>query len=270
MMHVRSRTYAAFALVVLVAGCTGSTGTPGTPSVPSPTSSAGSTAPSPTPVAPSPTPSRVPPPTPKPAVITSPAQAVARVILAEPRLTGLAAFAANLIGQASWYKVTPASGVGVFVVEVRVGWGDCPAGCIDQHLWVYAVGPDGTVSTVSEKGAPVPATAWPRVSATARTGIRGTATAGPVCPVEKNPPDPACAPRPVAGAVIIIRDTSGKEIARVTTANDGTYVAEVPAGNYVIEPQPVQGLLGTPGPTSVAVNKGATSLVDVGYDTGIR
>jgi len=185
-------------------------------------------------------------------------------------LTGIAAFDANLIGQASWYQVTSASGVGVFVVEVRVGWGDCPAGCIDQHLWVYAVGPDGTVSTVSEKGAPVPATAWPRVSATARTGIRGTATAGPVCPVEKNPPDPACAPRPVAGAVIIIRDTSGKEIARVTTANDGTYVAEVPAGNYVIEPQPVQGLLGTPGPTSVAVNKGATSLVDVGYDTGIR
>ena len=207
---------------------------------------------------------------PKPAVITEPAQAVVRVILAEPRLTGIVAFGANLIGQASWYKVTPASGVGVFVVEVRVGWGDCQAGCIDEHLWVYAVGLDGTVSTVSEKGAPVPATAWPRVSATARTGIRGTATAGPVCPVEKNPPDPACAPRPVAGAAIVIRDASGKEIARVTTANDGTFFADVPAGGYVIEPQSVQGLLGRPGPTSIVVRDGATSRVDLGYDTGIR
>ena len=96
------------------------------------------------------------------------------------------------------------------------------------------------------------------------------ATAGPVCPVERTPPDLACAPRPVAVAVIVIRDASGKKIARVTTANDGTYLAEVPAGNYVIEPQPVQGVFGTPGPTSVAVDKGATSRVDVGYDTGIR
>src|ERR1035437_4003917 len=34
-------------------------------------------------------------------------------------------------------------------------------------------------------------------------GVTGTITAGPVCPVEQSPADPKCAPRPVAGAVVI-------------------------------------------------------------------
>ena len=245
MTHLRSRSLVTFALVALLVGACTSTGAPTTPITPSPTPTT-------------------------PVVITEPAQAVARVILAEPRLAGLIAYDPNLIGQASWYKVTPASGVGVFVVEVRVGWGDCQAGCISEHKWFYAVAPDGAVTVVSESGEAVPAELWPSQASGIRTGIGGTATAGPVCPVEKNPPDPACAPRPVAGAVIVIRDASGKEIARVTTANDGTYFADVPAGGYVIEPQAAQGLLGTPGPTSIVVSEGVTSRVDLGYDTGIR
>ena len=153
MTHLRSTSIVTFVMAALLVGaCTG-TGAQPTP-----------TAASPTPTAASPNP--VPSPTPKPVVITRPTQAVARVILAESRLAGIMAFDPNLIGQASWYKVAPASGVGVFVVEVRVGWGDCQAGCIDEHVWVYAVGLDGTVSTVSEEGAPVPDTAWPRMSAT--------------------------------------------------------------------------------------------------------
>ncbi len=97
-------------------------------------------------------PSPTPPPLPVP--VTTPEQAVARVILAEPRLTGIAPRNPDAIGQASWYEVAPASGVGAFVVTVRIGWGDCPAGCIDQHVWHYAVAPDGAVTIVSEEGGP--------------------------------------------------------------------------------------------------------------------
>ena len=103
-----------------------------------------------------------------------------------------------------------------------------------------------------------------------RTGIGGVVTAGPVCPVEKNPPDPACAPRPVEGAVLVIRDSAGTEAARVTTAPDGTFVADLRAGTYVVTPQPAKGLLGTPGPESVTVTDGATVRLDLVYDTGIR
>ena len=144
--------------------------------------------------------------------MTTPAHAVAKVIAAEPRLTGIQPFDTGLIGQSSWFTVEPASGVGAFVVTVRVGWGDCEAGCIDEHGWVYAVMPDGGVQVVNETGPAVPDDAWPSPNGAGETGIRGVALAGPVCPVETVPPDPNCAARPVAGAVILVRDGSGSEV----------------------------------------------------------
>ena len=84
--------------------------------------------------------------------VTTPEDAVARVVAQEPRFAGITARDPDMIGQASWYEVAPASGVGAYVVTVRVGWGDCPSGCIEEHTWVYAVAPDGTVTLQSEKG----------------------------------------------------------------------------------------------------------------------
>ncbi len=205
-----------------------------------------------------------------PGPVTSPQDAVARVIAAEPRLTGITPFDTGMIGQASWYTVEPASGVGAYVVGIRIGWGDCPAGCINEHSWVYAVGPDGAVSMVSEGGQPVPADAWPSPIGAGRTGIGGTAVAGPVCPVERVPPDPACAPRPVANATVVIRDRGGSEVARIVTASDGSFFVELAAGDYVVEPQPVEGLMGTAGAQDVAVVDGAATAIQLDYDTGIR
>lgn len=202
--------------------------------------------------------------------VDTPEQALARVIAVEPRLTGIAPFDTGLIGQSSWYSVEPASGLGAFAVEVRIGWGDCEAGCIDEHAWVYAVLPDGTVSVVSQSGPPVPADAWPSPAGAGATGIRGIALAGPVCPVETVPPDPACAPRPVAGAVLVIRDGSGSEVARTPTAADGSFFVELVAGDYVVEPQPVEGLMGTAAALEVTVVDGIAARVELDYDTGIR
>jgi hypothetical protein len=216
--------------------------------------------------APSPSPS----PSPSSTLVTTPAQAVARVTLAEPRLAGIAARDPNLIGQASWYEVAPASGVGAFVVAVRIGWGDCEAGCIDEHRWNYAVSPDGAISIVSQTGAAVPDTAWPDTVAARRTGVSGTATAGPVCPVETVPPDPGCAARPVAGAVLLVRDGSGQEVARATAGADGTFFVALRPGGYVVEPQAVEGLMGTASSQSIVVTDGAATVIQVDYDTGIR
>ena len=210
-----------------------------------------------------------PAPTIAPAPVTTPEEAVARVIAQEPRLTGIGPRDLGLIGQSSWYEVMPASGVGAFVVTVRIDWGDCPAGCINEHSWTYAVLPDGTVDLQSEGGPAVPADAWPAPGGAGRTGISIVATAGPTCPVEQ-PGDPACQPRPVAGAVVVVRDAAGTEAARAETDANGTVFIEVPAGEYVVEAQPVDGMMGTPAPTDATVADGVGTLVALGYDTGIR
>jgi hypothetical protein len=43
----------------------------------------------------------------------------------------------------------------------------------------------------------------------------------------------------------------------------------LPSGSYTVEPQPVEGLMGTPAPVAVSVG-GDFVTVDLAYDTGIR
>jgi hypothetical protein len=110
------------------------------------------------------------------------------------------------------------------------------------------------------------------VTATGGPGIIGTATAGPVCPVERYPPDPACAPRPVAGATITVHGAGGQVIATTTTGTDGSYRVAVPAGSVQVVAAPVAGLMRAPAPIDVVVPAGSSAWVrvDLSYDTGIR
>jgi len=102
--------------------------------------------------------------------------------------------------------------------------------------------------------------------------VTGTVTAGPVCPVEQLPPASQCAPRPVAGAVIVATDASGQVLGRAASAADGAYLLMVGAtGTFVITGLPVTGLMGVPVPVTVTLAfPGATEHVDLEYDTGIR
>lgn len=184
----------------------------------------------------------------------------ARLALAQqPRFAGIGPLDENLIGQADWYQVAE-SGDG-WEVLIRIGWGDCPAGCINQHRWTYAVGQDGSVELVSDEGDTMPDA----------TGLRGAVTAGPTCPVVRDPPDPACADRPVAGAVLVFTDAAGAEAARTTSQADGSFSVDLAPGSYQLLAQPVEGLMGTPGPIDVEVEAGQPMAeVQVSYDTGIR
>jgi hypothetical protein len=209
-------------------------------------------------------------PAPAVAPITSADEAVARLLAVEPWLAGIRPEATGLIGQSRSYTVGPAPGGKGFVVRVRVGWGDCEAGCINEHSWVYDVSLDGTVVLASEAGDDPPPGVGPSSVGAGKTGIRGLATAGPVCPVERNPPDPSCAPRPVAGATIIIRDGSGAQVAAAVSGADGAFFVELQPGAYVVDPLPVPGLMGTAVRQSVSVAAGSMTVVQLDYDTGIR
>jgi hypothetical protein len=208
-------------------------------------------------------------PTTIPASVTTPGAAIARVVSGEPRLTGIAPHDPNSIGQSNWYDVQPGTVAGTFQVTTRIGWGDCQAHCINEHVWKQSVAPDGTVTLISEAGPPIPEEAWPDPTA-GKTGIRGSANAGPTCPVERVPPDPSCAPHPVQGAVIVVRDASGAQVDRTVTNAAGTYFSAVGAGTYTVEPQPVDGIMGTPPPQHVVVVAGQRATADFDYDTGIR
>lgn len=99
--------------------------------------------------------------------------------------------------------------------------------------------------------------------------VTGTALAGPVCPVETEPPDPACAPRPVTGATIEALDPSGSLVASAVTDADGRFVLTLPSGDYTIVALPVDGLMGTPAPVQITLT-GPMEVGVLAYDTGIR
>lgn len=214
------------------------------------------------------------PPSPVPSApivgtVDTPEEAVAAVVAFEPRFEGITPVMPDVIGQSSWYTVIPASGVGAFIVEIQVGWGDCQAGCISRHVWTYVVQPDGSVALQSERGDPVPDDAWPKPGETGRTGIEGVAVAGPTCPVE-TVGDPACAPRAVPGATIVASEQGGAEVASVVTDLEGHFFLAVPAGSYVVTGRPVDGLMGEPKPIIVTVADDGLTGMQLDYDTGIR
>jgi len=101
--------------------------------------------------------------------------------------------------------------------------------------------------------------------------VFGTVRAGPVCPVERVPPDPACAPRAVAGATIIASFAGEGEAARTTSASDGSYRLVIYGfGTVTLTAKPVPGLMGTPTPVVVMLAPMESQQVDFLYDTGIR
>jgi hypothetical protein len=97
----------------------------------------------------------------------------------------------------------------------------------------------------------------------------GQVMAGPTCPVQRDPPDPTCDDRPVAGAEVIVLDADG-EVARIRSDDAGAFRLALPSGEYRLVPQPVDGLMGTAPPVDVVLEVGVPEPVRIVYDTGIR
>ncbi len=97
-----------------------------------------------------------------------------------------------------------------------------------------------------------------------------TALAGPVCPVQTDPPLPNCGPLLVAGATIIVIDSLGQEVARGITDSSGILILTVSTGNLRIVPQRVPRFLGTAPEIEITVAAHQTLEIVADYDTGIR
>ncbi len=151
---------------------------------------------------------------------------------------------------------------------ITFGRGDCEAGCIEKHDWMYHVDLDGTVTLVGERGDPFAIDPVGHLPGDAQLNVK--LTAGPACPVLQNPPDPNCAARNVANAEVVVYDPRGTEVARGTSDRDGMVGFDLPSGAYFVVVQAVDGLMGRPQPEAFAVIGGGTAGLLFEFDTGIR
>ena len=194
-------------------------------------------------------------PTPAPpSEVRTAEEAAAAVAAANPIFDGIGQLDPDLIGQGDFWEAVPrdaADPPGSWTVTFQLGWGDCQAGCINRHTWTYEVLRDGTVIFESEQGSPLEGGVLAqRLAASAVTGVGGRVHAGPVCPVEQ-PGDPACAPRSVAGATLVVRAADGSEVARFTTDASGLYRIELPPGRLHARGAAGRGADGDAGPAAV-------------------
>ncbi|MEP7361556.1 MAG: hypothetical protein ABI744_08255 [Chloroflexota bacterium] len=197
--------------------------------------------------------------------VGSAAQAAA-VVFASQGISRMGPRQPDAIGQSAWYEASEdATG---YSVTITAGAGDCQAGCIDQHTWTYHVDHDGTVAIVSDEGDDI---GLPTATGTADpVTLRIVLTSGPTCPVVRDPPDRACAARPVANVEIGVFDVGGTQVADGLSGVDGTASVQLPRGAYFVVAAQVEGLMGQAGPLAFAAVGGDTVALSFTFDTGIR
>jgi hypothetical protein len=120
-----------------------------------------------------------------------------------------------------------------------------------------------TSTTVPASTPATTATTTPGIS---QSGVSGTVTAGPTCPVER--PDEPCPPQPLAVHIIAI-GAGGTTVAQTDSATDGRYQMALPAGRYTLRVD-TGGTFPTCPDASITVATGATTVADISCDTGIR
>lgn len=105
--------------------------------------------------------------------------------------------------------------------------------------------------------------------------LKGKISIGPLCPVERIPPDPACLPTAETYKAWAVDVWSVDKKSRVASLNpklDGTYQIELPSGYYSIDFDVARtGSIGSSNlPKIISVTNRDTTVFNVNIDTGIR
>lgn len=100
------------------------------------------------------------------------------------------------------------------------------------------------------------------------SGVRGMVLFGPVCPVERFPPDPGCAPRP-GPASIELRRLDGTLAASGSAGAGGRFSFEAPAGYYRLTAS-TGSPIGGCAPVEVEIPPERFAETRIDCDTGIR
>ncbi len=159
--------------------------------------------------------------------------------------------------------------MGAGLVFWQIGIGDStpkinpPVACTAEAK----ICPDG--SAVGRTGPLCEFAACPNVTNPANAVVSGSVTLSPVCPVERIPPDPQCAPRPFVTQIKILDANGGTLVKTVQSLSDGSFTLTLPYGNYTL-----QAAGGNPlprcSPIKLSVQTPTVNKVSISCDTGIR
>jgi hypothetical protein len=104
--------------------------------------------------------------------------------------------------------------------------------------------------------------------------LEGTISIGPICPVEKIPPDPACMPtaETYKAYPVSVYTLNGEiKIAQLNPSLDGSFNTELPPGNYQVVLETANKYVGGSNlPSKVTIVSQEKTILSINIDTGIR
>jgi hypothetical protein len=102
--------------------------------------------------------------------------------------------------------------------------------------------------------------------------LEGKITIGPLCPVETDPPDPACQPTQETynnWPIVVWTSDKKMKIATIKPELDGNFLIDLPEGSYVVDLDK-QHMFGKNLPATIIIEPDKTVLLNIDIDTGIR
>ena len=104
--------------------------------------------------------------------------------------------------------------------------------------------------------------------------LHGVISIGPICPVEKIPPDPACLPTAEtykAYPVSIFTSDGKTRVSQLSPSLNGYFSSELSPGNYLVVLERAHNNIGGSNlPVEVTITSADTTLLNISIDTGIR
>lgn len=140
---------------------------------------------------------------------------------------------------------------------------DSPVACTQEAKLCL----DG--STVGRTGSNCEFALCPGASTAKKSGITGTVTLSPTCPIERIPPDPSCAPKLYSTSINIMKTGSTGIIKTIQSNSIGVFSVDLAPGSYTLQAQGGNSLPRCSEVSTVVKNDQYTT-VNIFCDTGIR
>ena len=148
------------------------------------------------------------------------------------------------------------------------GGASSPGATTSSRSTTTPSGPDTAkppADTTTSTGGPPSSQAGTTTTVAGGTGVYGTITSGPSCPVER--PDQSCPPRPVSATVRAER--GGSSVGQTRSDGSGRYDLTLAPGDYTLVVDTGSSMPHCPD-TQVTVTAGSARRVDISCDSGIR